>query len=70
MARGVVSSPIVQAKKQELKLALRPISDTEAIVVGLGNGEGGVVRVIKENGQDKLFYSGYVFTPTNKPEAH
>jgi CubicO group peptidase (beta-lactamase class C family) len=70
MARADVSSPIVQAKKQELKLALRPISDTEAIVVGLGRSEGGVVRVIKENGQDKLFYSGYVFTPTNKPEAH
>ena len=70
MARVVVSSPIAQAKKQELKLALRPISDTEAVVVGLGNGEGGVVRVIKENGQDQLFYSGYVFTPTNKPAAH
>lgn len=75
MARADVSSGIAQArntqtKNVEMKLALRPISDTEAVVVGLGNSEGGVVRVIKANGQDKLFYSGYVFTPTNKPEAH
>lgn len=71
MAHADVSSRIAQvgntqAKNMELKLALKPISDTEAVVVGLGNGEGGVVRIIKTNGQEQLFYSGYLFAPANR----
>jgi hypothetical protein len=39
------------------KIALNPISNTNAIVIGVANGEGGTVRVIGE----RLYYSGFVF---------
>lgn len=40
-----------------LRIPLLPVSDTEAVVWGLGNGEGGTVRVL-ENGA--LYYSGFI----------
>ncbi len=39
------------------KLALKPISDTKAIVIGLANGEGATIDVLN----DKLYYSGFIF---------
>jgi hypothetical protein len=33
------------------------LSNTNAIVIGVANGEGGTVRVIGE----KLYYSGFIF---------
>ncbi len=47
----------------KLKMALDPISDTEAIVIGLANGEGGTVRVKMDGATEKLYYSGFLFTP-------
>lgn len=43
-------------------IALRPISDTEAVVVGVGNGEGGVMRAVEHDGTTELRYSGFCFT--------
>jgi hypothetical protein len=42
------------------RFPLRPISDTEAIVAGLGHGMGETIRVIQMNGREALLYSGYV----------
>jgi len=39
------------------KMALNPISDTQAIVIGLANGEGATVQVL----DNKLYYSGFIF---------
>lgn len=50
-------------KNTGLKIALNPISDTEAIVIGLANGEGGTVRVKIEGATEKLYYSGFLLTP-------
>ena len=41
-------------------LALAPVSDTEAVVLGLDPNSGETVRVTHENGADELVYSGYV----------
>jgi CubicO group peptidase (beta-lactamase class C family) len=52
-------------KALEMKIALKPVSDTEAIVVGLGNGEGGTLRVVHDGGVEKLIYSGFHFIPVD-----
>lgn len=46
---------------QHAHVALDPIGDSEAVVVGAGNGEGGVVRALRTDGQERLFYSGFTF---------
>ena len=38
---------------------IAPISDTEAIILGLGSGMGETIRAITINGQEHLQYSGY-----------
>jgi CubicO group peptidase (beta-lactamase class C family) len=43
-------------------LAFLPVSDTEAVVPGLFLTDGGTLRLVKKEGQTKLFYSGYWFT--------
>ncbi len=49
-------------KNTKLKIALIPISDTEAVVIGLANGEGGTVRVKMDGATEKLYYSGFLLT--------
>jgi CubicO group peptidase (beta-lactamase class C family) len=44
--------------------ALLAISDHEAVVAGIGNGEGGTVRAIDSGNSTKLFYSGFRFART------
>jgi hypothetical protein len=46
-----------------LKMALHPISDTEAVVTGLANGEGGTVSIIKNGALENIIYSGFMFSP-------
>lgn len=41
-----------------LRIAFLPVSDNEAITAGLGNGRGDTLRMIKENGEDRLAFSG------------
>ncbi|MDR4469681.1 MAG: beta-lactamase family protein [Nitrospira sp.] len=43
----------------EFTHALEPLSDTEAIVMGLGYGDGETVEVLQEAEQEILHYSGY-----------
>ena len=52
--------------ESKLKIALTPISDTEAIVTGLANGEGGTVRIIKNGTSENILYSGFKFSPVVK----
>jgi len=42
-----------------VKFPIAPISDTEAIILGLGSGMGETIRVININGREHLAYSGY-----------
>lgn len=50
----------------ELKIVLNPISDTEAVVTGLANGEGGTVRVRKTGATENIYYSGFMLSPVVK----
>ena len=50
----------------KLKIALSPLSDIEAVVTGLANGEGGTVRVIKTGESENLYYSGFILSPIAK----
>jgi len=42
-------------------IALQPISEDEAVVAGIGNGEGWVVRASDIPGSHELVYSGFRF---------
>jgi hypothetical protein len=46
--------------KGKARFPLRPVSDTEAIIAGLGRGLGETIRVVQVNGREALRYSGYV----------
>ena len=41
--------------------ALFPVSDNEAVILGLGGGMGETIRVITVDGKEGLYYSGYQF---------
>ena len=41
-----------------LRIAFQPVSENEAITAGLGSGRGDTLRLIKENGEDRLAFSG------------
>ena len=45
-------------------IALRAVSDQEAVIAGIGNGEGGVVRAFAPGGGTELVYSGFRFVRT------
>ncbi len=62
-ARARISSRVFHLQDTEAHIALQPISDTEAVVVGLGNSEGGTVQVVKSDDKTILLYSGYRFAP-------
>jgi CubicO group peptidase (beta-lactamase class C family) len=41
-------------------IALAAVSEDEAIVHGLGRGKGGTIRVVRQNGEELLGYSGFL----------
>ena len=41
-----------------LRIAFQPVSDHEAVTAGLGSGRGDTLRLIKEDGEDRLAFSG------------
>ncbi len=43
-----------------IRVPLRPISDTEAVILGLGRARGETLRAIKVDGEERLRYSGFV----------
>lgn len=46
--------------KGTVRFPLTPVSDTEAVIAGLGRGMGETIRVISVNNRELLAYSGYV----------
>ncbi len=65
---GILAFKVVITAKGDTKpgtsvtLALRAISDDEAVVAGIGNGEGGVLRAMHADGSTELVYSGFRFS--------
>jgi CubicO group peptidase (beta-lactamase class C family) len=49
-------------RETRVKLALQAVSDHQAVVAGIGNGEGGVVRATDSGRGTELVYSGFRFT--------
>ncbi|KAF0216940.1 MAG: hypothetical protein FD174_3495 [Geobacteraceae bacterium] len=49
-----------------MSLAIAPLSDTEAVIYGLGRGMGETIRVVAIGGEELLYYSGY-FLRKNLP---
>jgi hypothetical protein len=43
-----------------IQVPIRPISDTEAIILGLGRTRGETLRAYEEDGEERVRYSGYV----------
>ncbi len=43
-----------------IRVPLRPVSDTEAIILGLGRTRGETLRAVKVDGEERLRYSGYI----------
>jgi CubicO group peptidase (beta-lactamase class C family) len=57
-----VTMPLLGALGIErLRLAIRPVSDTEAVIAGLGRHMGETIYVIHEGGEERLRYSGCDF---------
>jgi hypothetical protein len=52
--------------KGKVRFPLRPISDTEAIIAGLGRGMGETIKVVPVNGGEALLYSGYLLVKNGK----
>ncbi len=55
----VVTGRVTKLKPVEFTLALKPLSDTEAIVMGLGFGAGETLEVIHQSGEEFGQFSGY-----------
>ncbi len=64
--KAVLSSKDDGEPETRVTVALQAVSDHEAIVAGIGEGEGGVVRAIDSDNGTELFYSGFRFTRTDK----
>ena len=50
--------PVLSSKR--IQVPLKPISDTEAIILGLGRTRGETLRAIDVDGEEQLRYSGFV----------
>jgi len=49
-----------------MSLAIAPISDSEAVISGLGRGMGETIRVVNVGGEEMLLYSGYLLKKRQK----
>lgn len=55
-----ISYKIPKLSNKIISVPIRPISDTEAIVLGLGRMRGEVLQVVMVDGKECLRYSGYI----------
>lgn len=62
--KTVIASKRGVDPEAKVTYALQAISDHEAVVAGIGNGEGGTVRAIDSGNNTELVYSGFRFTRT------
>jgi hypothetical protein len=59
--KAVIASKNGVDPEAKVTYALQAVSDQEAVVAGIGNGEGGLVRAIDSGNNTGLFYSGFRF---------
>jgi CubicO group peptidase (beta-lactamase class C family) len=57
----IFDATILMAKNLKASVALAPVSDTEAVIRGLGSFMGETIRVTTVDGKEKLLFSGYEF---------
>jgi CubicO group peptidase (beta-lactamase class C family) len=62
--KAVIASKNGVDPEAKVTYALQAVSDYEAVVAGIGNGEGGVVRAIDSSNGTELVYSGFRFART------
>jgi hypothetical protein len=55
-----MSYRLPKLSQARIQVPLRPISDTEAIILGLGRTRGETLRAISVDGEERLRYSGFV----------
>lgn len=55
----ILDATIPVANDFKVNIALSPVSDTEAVICGLGNFMGETIRVVFIDGKEKLLFSGY-----------
>jgi CubicO group peptidase (beta-lactamase class C family) len=58
--RLCMSYKLPELSDQTIQVPLQPVSDTEAIILGLGRTRGETVRAVTVNGEERLRYSGYI----------
>ncbi|HJV87737.1 MAG TPA: serine hydrolase domain-containing protein [Noviherbaspirillum sp.] len=46
--------------EEVVRLAVRPVSETELVILGLGRQMGETIRVVEADGEERLAYSGYL----------
>ena len=46
--------------ERTIRVPLGPISDTEAVILGLGRMRGETLRAVTDDGEERLRYSGYL----------
>ena len=49
------------SSRDTMTLALKPVSDSEALIYGLGRGKGETIRLVNEEEEELFRYSGYLF---------
>ncbi len=64
--KAVITSKNGADPEAKVTYALQAVSDHEAVVAGIGEGEGGMVRAIDSDNGTELVYSGFRFTRTDK----
>jgi len=62
--KAVLASKNGADPEARVTFALQAVSDDEAVVAGIGNGEGGVVRAMDSGNSTELVYSGFRFART------
>lgn len=62
--KAVIASKNGVDPEAKVTYALQAVSDHEAVVAGIGNGEGGTVRATDSNNGTELVYSGFRFVRT------
>lgn len=61
----VMSRRVTRPEPLEMSHAVLPVSETEAIVRGIGFGLGETIDVVHEGGEERLRYAGYVLRRTS-----
>ncbi len=51
---------------ERIGFPISPISESEAVILGIGNGMGETIRTVNDNGNEFLEYSGYRFRKINE----